>query len=119
MTGAGSIGQCPDEEEMLVKELQHREPEQASYQMCESESPSRRDLISRSLALSPESVASSPTADLNRVSNLAWSWAVMKERRTLGILLAFLGWVSWVALVPPVWNDAAIWLKPVGWGFMA
>ena len=67
--------------------------------------------------MSPESVASSPTADLNNVSNLAWSWAVMKERRTLGILLAFLGRESRVALVPPVWKDAAIWLKPVGWGF--
>lgn len=44
----------------------------STYQICDSESPSNRDLISKSLAFSPDIVCSlSPTACLNRVSNLA------------------------------------------------
>lgn len=64
----------------------------------------------------------SPTADLNKVSNLAWSAAVMNAKRILGILLAFGAVVVVVvgvgAAVLEDRKEAAIWLKPVAWGFM-
>ena len=85
--------------------------------MCESASPSSLDRNSRSRALSPDMVVPSPTADLNKVSNLAWSDAVMKDNRILGILLAcFLAGapVGWL-WAPPVLKEAAMALKPVGW----
>lgn len=93
-----------------------------THQMCESESPSSLERSNKSLALSPDMVNSfSPTADLNKVSNLAWSAAVMNARRMLGILLAFGAVVVVVGVGAAVLEDrkeAAIWLKPVGWGFM-
>ncbi|KAI6766545.1 hypothetical protein HG531_011767 [Fusarium graminearum] len=56
----------------------------------------------------------SPTADLNKVSNLAWSCAVIKDSRMLGILLGcgFSGLRPRGFAVPPVWKDAAISVKP-------
>lgn len=64
----------------------------------------------------------SPTADLNKVSNLAWSAAVMNPRRILGILLDFgagaLLVVVGAAVLPDDRKEAAIWLNPVAWGFM-
>lgn len=64
-------------------------------------------------------VSFSPTACLNSVSNLAWSAAVMKLNRMFGILFDFgagalLAADVAAAAAPPVRNDAAIWLKPVG-----
>ena len=89
-----------------------------TYHICDRESPSSLDLKSRSLAFSPDIVVCpSPTADLNRVSNLAWSCAVMNERRMFGILLeAFSARFVWgfACEDEPVWKDAAISLKPVG-----
>lgn len=64
-------------------------------------------------------VEESPTADLKRVSNFDWSWAVMNDSLMLGIVLG--GFLSplrpWGFGVPPVWKDAVISLKPVGCGF--
>jgi hypothetical protein len=87
--------------------------------MWDRESPSSLDLISRSLAFSPVMVVcESPTADLKSVSNLAWSWAVMKDSRMFGILLTCFSALRPLGLgVPPVWKDAAISVKPVGCGF--
>lgn len=55
-------------------------------------------------------VSLSPTADLNSVSNLTWSAAVMKLRRMLGILFDFGAGALLVAGAgaPPVRKDAAI-----------
>lgn len=47
---------------------------------------------------------------------MAWSCAVMKERRMLGTGLAFRGAAGVEAAGFGVWNEAAISLKPVGWG---
>ena len=55
---------------------------------------------------------------MNKVSNLAWSCAVMKPRRILGIFIAALGSLRPLGLaVPPVWKEAAISLNPVACGF--
>lgn len=60
----------------------------------------------------------SPTADLNSVSNLAWSCAVMKDSLIFGILFDVLGGALAAAEctsgAPPVRKDAAIAEKPVG-----
>lgn len=71
--------------------------------------------------MSPDMTVSepSPTADLKSVSNLDWSWAVMKDSRMLGILLEEdFGRLPAGFGVPPVWKDAAIWLKPVACGLI-
>ena len=91
--------------------------------MCDKESPSKRERIRRSLAFSPDIVVCpSPTALLNSVSNLDWSGAVMKDSLIFGMAFAaFLGSCLRPAGfgVPPVWNEAAISLNPVGCGFIA
>lgn len=62
-----------------------------------------------SRAFSPDMVVCpSPTADLNKVSNLAWSWAVMKDNLMLGILVPLLACAGLGADCPPVWKEAAI-----------
>lgn len=91
--------------------------------MCDKESPSNLDLSNKSLAFSPDIVISlSPTADLNNVSNLAWSAAVINPRRIFGILFAFEAGALLVVVAADVLaedrNEAAIWLKPVAWGFI-
>ena len=90
-----------------------------SVQIWESESPSSFERSRRSRARSPDMVLElSPTADLNRVSNCAWSLAVMNDSRILGILFVLDGRVScWREDAPAAWKEAAIWLKPVAWGF--
>lgn len=55
--------------------------------ICARLFPSSLLLIRRSFALSPLNACSPPVALLNSCSNLAWSCAVMKLRRTLGILV--------------------------------
>lgn len=90
-----------------------------TYHICERESPSSLDLISKSLAFSPDMADSfSPKACLKSVSNLAWSAAVMKLSRMLGILfdLGAGALLEAGAAVLPVRKEAAIWLNPVGWG---
>jgi hypothetical protein len=91
-----------------------------SYHIWDKELPSNFDLIKRSLDLSPESVCPSPTADLNKVSNFAWSCAVMNDSLMFGILAPF----DFDALRPlagaadgAVLKLSAIAAKPVGWGF--
>jgi len=59
----------------------------ASVQIWAKAFPSSLLLRRRSLALSPLNACSFPVALLNNCSNLAWSAAVMKLRRMLGILL--------------------------------
>ena len=63
----------------------------------------------------------SPTADLNSVSNLAWSAAVINDSLILGIALVFFGGSGRLrpGFAPVAWNDAAISVNPVGWGFIA
>lgn len=75
-----------------------------TYQICDRESPSSLDRNSRSRAFSPVMVAwPSPTADLNKVSNLAWSWAVINDSRMLGILVVgLLSLLPFGFGVPPV-----------------
>lgn len=88
-----------------------------SYHICDNELPSNLDRISRSLDLSPDSVWPSPAADLNNVSNLAWSCAVMNDSLIFGIFDAFAfdvrrpraGAAAGVAL-----KLSAICAKPVG-----
>lgn len=63
-------------------------------------------------------VPPSPTEVVNSVSNFAWSWAVIKDSRMLGILFDFCEGAG-AAVGLPVWNEAAIWLNPVAWGFCA
>lgn len=53
---------------------------------------------------------------MNKVSNLPWSCAVMKERRILGILLPALS-AGFGFDGDAVWKEAAISWKPVGCGF--
>lgn len=48
--------------------------------------PGSFDRSSRSLTFSPSRACPSPTADLNSCSNFAWSVAVRKDNRILGIL---------------------------------
>ena len=59
----------------------------ASVQIWARLFPSSLLLRRRSLALSPLNACSLPVALLNNCSNLAWSLAVMKLKRMLGILL--------------------------------
>lgn len=91
-----------------------------SYHIWDNELPSNFDLINRSLDLSPDSVCPSPTADLNKVSNFAWSCAVMNDNLIFGIFAPF----DFDALRPlagaaegVVLKLSAIAAKPVGWGF--
>lgn len=89
-----------------------------TYQIWPSASPSSLDRNSKSLAFSPVMVVCpSPTADLNSVSNLAWSGAVINERRIFGTVLVFLVGALGFGFAAPVWKEAAISLKPVGCGF--
>ena len=48
---------------------------------------------------------------------MAWSGAVMKERRILGTLFVCRGAALGLGFAPPAWKDAAISLKPVACGF--
>lgn len=65
----------------------------ASVHTCAKLLPSNLLLSNRSFAFSPLNAPSPLVALLNSCSNLAWSCAVMKDRRMLGILLpvAFVG----------------------------
>lgn len=90
-----------------------------SHQICDRELPSSLDRSNRSLDLSPDNVCPSPTADLNNVSNFAWSCAVMNDSRMFGILAPF----DLDALRPRagaadgvVLKLSAIAAKPVGCG---
>lgn len=122
LPGACSIRKGPVQAQLvLVFSMCTCYPPLMTYHICESESPSSLDRSNKSLAFSPDIVDSvSPTACLNRVSNLAWSAAVMKLSRIFGILFDFGAGalLATGATVPPVRNDAAIWLKPVAWGFI-
>ena len=72
--------------------------------------------IKRSRAWSPDKAWASPTADLNSCSNLAWSCAVMKDSRILGILLDLAGTGRGTEEFPL--NESAICAEvmPVGCG---
>lgn len=88
-----------------------------NYHICDSEFPSNLDRIKRSLDFSPERVWPSPTADLKRVSNLAWSCAVMNDSLMFGIRAPPFDArrpFGFEEVEDPVWKEAAIWLKPVG-----
>lgn len=65
--------------------------DRCAYQMWLRASPGNLERMSRSRAWSPESAWASPTADLKSCSNLAWSWAVINDRRMVGILLDLAG----------------------------
>src|SRR4051812_8549743 len=89
-------------------------------QICDRASPGSLERSRRSFALSPDRAWSSPTADLKSCSNLAWSWAVMKDKRMLGILLERGVWAGGAGRVRDEVErkESAIWLEviPVGWG---